>query len=120
MVQTKNLKSDSYAITFHIGVMLVVTNGFVIIFGGYKADHWSLYSNLKNLFWVGITLGMSNWFQTIAVKMQRSTGNVTMVGLWGVVLGYILTIARYNEQVNPIGLVGSILIVIGVVLVLYK
>lgn len=120
MVQTKDLRSGSYAITFHIGVMLVMINGIVIMFGGYKADHWSITSIISNLFWVGITLGVSNWLQTIAVKMQKSTGNVTMIGLWSVILGYILSIVRYKEQINPIGLLGSILIISGVVLVLYK
>ena len=96
MVQTKQLKSDSYAITFHLGVMLVVTNGLVMVLGGYKADHWSLYSIIKNLFLVGATLGISNWLQTMTVKMQKTTGNVTMIGLWSVIFGYILSTVRYH------------------------
>jgi hypothetical protein len=41
MVLTKKLKSDSYVITFHLGVMLVLTNGIAMLCGGVKNDHWS-------------------------------------------------------------------------------
>jgi uncharacterized membrane protein len=65
-------------------------------------------------------LGLSNLLQTVAVKLQKKTGNVTMIGMWSVILGYIISIFRYNEKLNMIGVSGSCLIFIGLILVLYK
>lgn len=120
MVQTKNLKSDSFAITFHIGVLLVVVNGLMMVLGGTKTDKWSISEVIFDFVGVGVVLGLSNLFQTLSVRLQNKTGNATMVGFWAVILGYLISVFRYKEEVNLIGVVGSIVIFIGLVVALYK
>ena len=43
-----------------------------------------------------------------------------MVGFIGVILGYIVKIFRYKEELNVICLVGSILIMVGVSRIVFK
>ena len=43
-----------------------------------------------------------------------------MVGFIGVILGYIVKIFRYKEELNVICLVGSILIMVGVSRISFK
>lgn len=55
-----------------------------------------------------------------AIKMTQNTGVVTMLVFVGVIVGYIISVFRYNEQVNIICVIGAGLIVYGLKKILIK
>ncbi len=55
-----------------------------------------------------------------ALLITKNTGNLTMMIFVSVVVGYVVSILRYNETVNPICLVGTALIVFGLARIVLK
>lgn len=46
--------------------------------------------------------------------LAKSSGVVSMLGFVGVVIGYFLSIFRYHEKVNYVGIIGVVFVFIGV------
>jgi drug/metabolite transporter (DMT)-like permease len=52
--------------------------------------------------------------------MAKNTGNVTIIGFSSVIVGYGISFFRYGEAPNIFGILGSIGILVGLILILYK
>lgn len=48
-----------------------------------------------------------------AVTLTKNTGVLTMLLSLSVIFGYLVSIFRYGEQVNPISSLGTVLIIFG-------
>ena len=55
-----------------------------------------------------------------AITITRNTGVLTMFMFVGVIVGYLISVLRYNEEINPICTIGSILIIIGLSKIVLK
>ena len=55
-----------------------------------------------------------------ALLITKNTGNLTMMIFVSVVVGYVVSILRYNEAINPICLFGTVLIVFGLARIVLK
>jgi len=53
----------------------------------------------------------------MSLTLTRKTGLVTLFISVSVIVGYAFSLLRYNERVNPIAVVGSILILTGLTIV---
>lgn len=75
---------------------------------------------MLSLIYQGLPLAIGQTFFSNALKLTKNHGVTTMVGFIGVILGYIVKIFRYKEELNVICLVGSILIMVGVSRISFK
>lgn len=55
-----------------------------------------------------------------ATTMTKNTGVLTMFMFVGVIVGYFVSIFKYNEPLNPICTIGTILIVLGLSKIVLK
>ncbi len=63
---------------------------------------------------------MSSLLYIGAVRICSKTGAATLVGYSCVVMAYVVSIVRYGEQPNVIGVLGSCGVLLGLFLVLWK
>lgn len=54
------------------------------------------------------------------IKMSKKSGSVAIVDFVAVPYGYLISIVRYDETPNPVGVFGSLTILIGLIFVLMK
>jgi hypothetical protein len=52
--------------------------------------------------------------------MVKNTGVLTILGFVSVIVGYIVSITKYKEQINPFCTIGGILIVFGLAKIVLK
>jgi len=75
---------------------------------------------LDALFYVGVLMCMSSIFYIGGIKTTTKTGQATIIAFTGTVFGYLISIFRYGETPSFVGIIGSIMIFAGLVLVLLK
>lgn len=75
---------------------------------------------LNAFFFVGVLMCMSSVFYIGGIKTTAKAGHATIIGFSGTVTGYMISIFRYGETPNFVGISGSLLIFVGLVLVLLK
>jgi drug/metabolite transporter (DMT)-like permease len=75
---------------------------------------------LHAFFFVGLFMVGSSVFYIGGIKTTTKTGAATIISFSGTVTGYIISIFRYGETPNLFGILGSIILFIGLVLVLLK
>jgi len=63
---------------------------------------------------------LSSIFYIGGIKTTTKTGHASIIGFSGTVLGYLISIFRYGETPSFVGIMGSIMIFVGLVLVLLK
>lgn len=63
-------------------------------------------------------MAMGNIMYIYALMINKNTGLVTICISSAVVVGYVISVFRYNEAINLICLAGSILIVVGLIVAL--
>ena len=80
----------------------------------------SLYTFLVDLITVGLVLSISVFLYVTALLMTKNTGNLTIIGFTGVIVGYGISLVRYGEPPNIIGILGSVGILVGLICILYK
>ncbi len=76
--------------------------------------------NIKLLFLIGIPLAMSFIFYNSGLRVAKKTGVASMMDFSVVIIGYVVSIFKYNETVNLLGVVGSLCIFVGLLLVVVK
>lgn len=55
-----------------------------------------------------------------AITMTKNTGLLTMLTFVSVIVGYLVSVTRYKEQINPFCTIGAILIVFGLAKIVLK
>ena len=73
-----------------------------------------------SLLYQGLPLAIGQTFFSEALMLTSNHGVTTMVGFVSVILGYLVKIFRYKEEVNFFCLSGSILIMLGVARIAFK
>ena len=63
-------------------------------------------------------MAIANIMYIYALMINKNTGLVTICISSAVVVGYVISVFRYNEAINFICLTGSILIVVGLIVAL--
>lgn len=55
-----------------------------------------------------------------ATTMTKNTGVLTMFVFVGVIVGYFISVFKYNEAINPICIVGALFIILGLSRIVFK
>ena len=55
-----------------------------------------------------------------ATTMTKNTGVLTMFGFVSVIVGYVVSVFKYNEAINPVCIFGAVFILIGLSRIAFK
>lgn len=120
MVITKDLKETN-------PVQLSFGSGFIfcwmacICYLPYQNTRVITFNELVfDMIFVGGLLALSTYLYMIGLTLSKKTGNLTITNFSTVVIGYIISVVRYGETPNLIGIFGSAFIFVGLILVLIK
>lgn len=109
--QVKN--STHYHLNFQLGYMLIMSAGCLYP-NTQVPQELRVSSFLMSLLLQGLPLAIGQTFFSNALKLTKNHGITTMVGFIGVILGYLVKVFRYKEEINIICVMGSVLIMWGV------
>jgi drug/metabolite transporter (DMT)-like permease len=115
----KKLSSiQTVQINFYYSLVLALTNG--ILYPLLVTDPVNPVNFLISIVVSRFPMALSTLFFVTALKINLNSGMTTMFVFNSVVVGYLLSIFRYNEKLNVICLLGSLLIVISLGKILIK
>lgn len=109
---------EAIQINLFFAFVLTLTNAFL-----YPLIVTSPVSPIKFLISIGICglpIAVSALFFLMALKINHNSGMTTMFIFSSVVVGYLLSIFRYHENINVLCVIGSLLIVISLGKILLK
>lgn len=68
----------------------------------------------------GFVTAFSQIFFIGAIKMTKNTGVVTTFSFTSVIVGYLVSVIKYNEPINPVCIMGGGLILFGLLRIVLK
>lgn len=107
---------SSLHINLHFGIFTIIVNG--LFYPIFVTDPKSIQTMVWGLLLCGVPMAVGNILYIYALTINKNTGLVTICISSAVVVGYIISIFRYNETVNFVCLFGSICIVLGLFIAL--
>lgn len=120
IVIVKKIKNSThYHLNFQYGYMMVMAAGTLYQNTG-VAEEFKMEAFLRSLLYQGLPLAVGQTFFSNALRLTKNHGITTMVGFIGVILGYLVKIFRYKEELNLVCVMGSIMIMFGVSRVAFK
>jgi drug/metabolite transporter (DMT)-like permease len=114
IVIVKKIKNSThYHLNFQYGYLIIMASG-CLYQNTEVASELKLEAFLWSLLYQGLPLAIGQTFFSNAVKLTKNHGITTMVGFIGVILGYLVKVFRYKEELNLVCLFGSAMIMFGV------
>jgi drug/metabolite transporter (DMT)-like permease len=118
-VITKKAKGvNSIQINIHLGIYILLSAG--LMYPQFVDNPLPPTTIITGIFLGGLPMAISQIIFIGATTITKNTGVLTMFMFVGVIVAYIVSVVRYNEQINPVCFVGSILIVTGLSKVVLK
>jgi len=118
-VITKRLHGvNSIQINVHLGLFFLFTSG--ILYPTQVVKPVSIEKNIIALFASGLLITIAQITFIGATTMTKNTGVLTMFMFVGVIVGYLVSVFKYNEAINPICTAGAALIVFGLSKIVLK
>ena len=117
IVSTKSIPAHPYTITYHQGILMVLTSA--LIYAAEGKDNFNMLEEAITLLLAGIPSALAVMMHISAVKMTRKTGILFIFNLSTVALGYAVSIFYYHEAQNPLCTIGVVAIVAGVLYAVY-
>ncbi len=107
---------NSLHINLHFGIFTTIVNG--ILYPIFVTNPHPTQVMINGFFLCGAPMAVSNIMYIYALMINKNTGLVTICISSAVVVGYVISVFRYNEAINFICFTGSVLIVVGLVVAL--
>lgn len=117
IVTTKTLQAHPYLITYHQGILMMLTSAIIYLFN--RNVEFDLGQELMTFVFTGLPTALTVLIHITAVKMTTKTGILFIFNFSNVALGYVMSIFYYHESQNPICTVGVISIMAGVLYAVY-
>lgn len=121
VVSTKKLIcTNALQINYMLGVLLIIACS--VLLPSALADpnyHRPTFSEiLEAIVFTGIPVSFGQLLGISAFLMTKKLGMITPFQFSNIVLGYLISIFRYDEDINVICLVGGIMIILGVIFII--
>ena len=118
VVYTKLPEYDVSELLFSQSFVAVMLSGLGYIFFN-ATERVSLDTYLPSIVF-GALIMMANYFFTYGILWNSNTGISTMMLMASAVLGYFISIFRYDETVNLVSLFGTIVLVGSALFIVYE
>ena len=120
MIITKDLKqTNTVQLNFTSGLMYIWI-GTAFSFPYQNTRLVTPYELIWDILLIGGPIALATFLYMYGLTLSKKTGNLTITNFSTVIIGYIISILRYGEKPDLIGILGSILIFVGIILVLIK
>ena len=121
VVSTKKLIcTNALQINFMLGVLFMIASSLLL--PSALADlnyHRPTFSEiLEAIVFTGIPVSFGQLLGVSAFLMTKKLGMITPFQFSNIVLGYLISIFRYDEDINVICLAGGIMIILGVIFII--
>lgn len=104
-------KNNHTYVNFHLGLMFTVVSGVMYPYQvKTKTDVWILG---KSVLMTGLPLALGQLASVAGLALNKKTGEIVILSGLPVFVGYLVSYFRYGESIESFELVGSILILIG-------
>jgi drug/metabolite transporter (DMT)-like permease len=111
-VITKRLKTLNFIhVNIHLGMSLTLASG--ILYPVFVKNPTSIGIMIEALIWCGIPSTFSSFCFIGAITISKQTGILTLFQFISVIIGYFVSIFRYNESLNILCIIGTIFLLIG-------
>lgn len=111
-VRTFHKNNHTY-VNFHLGVMFSITSGFLYPYQAQqKTSLWILF---MSIFMVGLPMAIAQLVFVAGLGLNKKTGQIVILTGLPVIVGYVVSYFRYGETLQSLELMGSIMILIGLV-----
>lgn len=118
-VITKRLHGvNSIQINVHLGLFFLFTSG--VFYPTQVSTPVSIEKYIISLFASGLVITIAQITFIGATTMTKNTGVLTMFMFVGVIVGYLVSVFKYNEAINPICTAGAALIIFGLSKIVLK
>lgn len=111
IVITKKARANTFQINYMLGLVFVVSGGFVYPYIEAKSKPIDL---LMCLFTTGLPLVFGQWFFIASLQMTKNHGVLNMMNFITIFIGLLISMLRYHEMPNFITLCGIGLVFVGV------
>ncbi len=116
IVIKKIVELNSLHINLHFGIFTTIVNA--LLYPIFVTDPKPVLTICYGFFLCGIPMAIGNILFIHGIKISTNTGLTTICISSAVVVGYLISVLRYNESINYICLMGSLCIVAGLIVAL--
>ena len=116
-VVIKNIvELNSLHINLHFGIFTTIISG--ILYPIFVSEPKPALTMVYGLIFCGAPMAVGNILYIHVLTINKNTGLATICISSAVVVGYLISVLRYNESINFICLTGSICIIGGLIIAL--
>jgi drug/metabolite transporter (DMT)-like permease len=118
-VITKKLNGvNPVQLNLHLGIIYAIGTG--LLYPSMVEKQVEVSNFLVGIIACGFVTAFSQIFFIGAIKMTKNTGVVTTFSFNSVIVGYLVSVIKYNEPINPVCIIGAGLILFGLLRILLK
>jgi drug/metabolite transporter (DMT)-like permease len=104
-------KNNHTYVNFHLGLLFTITSGFLY---PYQVHHKTdLYTLFISVFMVGLPLALGQLVFVAGLGLNKKTGQIVILTGLPVFVGYLISYFRYGEMIQSMELLGSTMILVG-------
>lgn len=119
LVLSKQLKqANAIHTNLHLGVVLTLLSALLMML--FPVPAVFTFSLQLDVFKIATIVSISSWLANGSYFLSKKIGNLSLINFTSVISSYFVSILRYDELPNALGVLGSIGIGIGMALVLLK
>jgi drug/metabolite transporter (DMT)-like permease len=115
MVKSIKMK-DSCEINFHLSIVLLIFAAIYYCLFEVEQKSWEVYAG--TILFSSIPIGIGQIVYTVSLTLTRNTGILTLFLSLSIIVGYSYSLVRYHENINPIAVLGGVLIITGLAIVI--
>ena len=113
---TKKNQHHILEVVYHQSIFGIIGSSLAYVF---LEQRVSFYIFSHSFLWIGLVLGGGFTIFNVGLSLSENTGVCSMITQVTVIIGYGYSVFRYGEPVNPVCLVGTVLLIGGVSSVIF-
>lgn len=117
MLLTQEIKASSNQINFHFGFLILIFNSTMYLFVPKKVAPEVFY---EGLIWTGGTLFLAETFFVLGIVLAVHPGRTMILTMSVMVFAYLFSAQMYGEALSWVCLIGSGIIVLGILMIILE
>ena len=106
-------KNHHTYVNFHLGLLFTITSG--ILYPSQVQNKTDAYTLFMSAIMTGLPLVIGQSFTVVGLGLNKKSGQLVILTGIPVFVGYVVSYFRYGELIEMLELIGSIMILIGLV-----
>jgi drug/metabolite transporter (DMT)-like permease len=106
-------KNHHTYVNFHLGLMFTIASG--VLYPSQVHKKADLYTLFISIFMTGLPLALGQLVFVAGLALNKKTGQIVILTGIPVFVGYIVSYFRYGEGIQSLEMIGSIMILIGLI-----